>query len=267
MSAALDKLAAKLRAAALTYPETYEERPWGDRVVKVKGKIFFSCGVHEGLLYASCKLPKSSKQVLTRAYAEPTHYGMGKYGWVTFKFARDKDVPVDDLRAWMDESFRAIAPKKLIAALDAPAATGKKPGPTKKSAAAPRTPAAAKKKVAGKAILVCGDELRAARAVDALQARGVACDVVATPDEVELGKARALVVDVGRNPIESIALARRIDGDDAEVHLFIAGVRDAEQMRSLRDLGSAETFRAPPGDDAVADAVAAAMTGGARRAP
>jgi predicted DNA-binding protein (MmcQ/YjbR family) len=261
----LEEVAKKLRAEALKYPETYEEQPWGDRVVKVKGKIFFSCNVHKGELYSSCKLPKSSKKALERSYAEPTHYGMGKYGWVTFKFANVKDVPFDDLRAWMDESYRAIAPKTLLKELDA------EPAPKKTAAAkTAKTPAQAKAKAAtkarGKAILICADKLRADRAVKAMQARGIDCDVVADADKLKLGKARALVVDIGRNPPEGIALARKIDEGDAEVHLFIAGVRDAAQARELRDLGSAETFRAPPGDDAVADAVATAL-GGARRAP
>jgi predicted DNA-binding protein (MmcQ/YjbR family) len=248
----LEKLAVRLRALALKYPETYEEQPWGERVVKVKGKIFFSCGVHEGALYANCKLPKSGRALLERPYAEPTHYGMGKYGWVTFKFAKEKDVPVDEIRAWMDESFRAIAPKKL--------ATAGKPTSDKPARAV---------RASGAAILVCSDKLRAGRAVKALEARGVACTVAARADDVKLGKAKALIVDIGRNPIEGIALATKVDASDKPVHLFIAGVRDADQSRKLRELGSAETFRAPPGDAEVAEAVARALTnsGGARRAP
>jgi predicted DNA-binding protein (MmcQ/YjbR family) len=226
----LETLAEKLRAIALKYPESYEEQPWGDRVVKVKGKIFFLCGVHEGQLYVTVKAKKSGKKLLARPYAEPTHYGMGKHGWVTMKFAKEKDVPVAE----------------------------KGDGaPAKKKAA----------KASGSAILVCADKLRAKRAVDALEARGVACSVVADAGDVKLGKAKALIVDIGRNPPEGIALATKVDASDKPIHLFVAGVRDAEQKRKLRDLGSAETFRAPPGDDAVANAVAAALTktGGARR--
>jgi predicted DNA-binding protein (MmcQ/YjbR family) len=245
----LEKLAEKLRGLALKYPETYEEQPWGDRVVKVKGKIFFLCGVHEGQLYVTVKAKKSGKKLLERPYAEPTHYGMGKHGWVTMKFAREKDVPVAEIPALIDESFVEVAPKRLLAAAKGGGA------PAKKAA-----------KASGSAILVCADTLRAKRAVEALKARGVACSVVADADDVKLGKARALIVDVGRNPPEGIALATKVDASDKPIHLFIAGVRDAEQKRKLRDLGSAETFRAPPGDDAVADAVAAALTkGGARR--
>ena len=250
----LEKLATELRAIALEYPETYEEQPWGDRVVKVKGKIFFLCGVHEGLLYATVKVPKSGKTILKRPNAEPTHYGMGKHGWVTLKFKTTKEVPVAELREWMDESFEAVAPKKLT-----------KAGAAAKSA--PKKSAAAK--VTARAVLVCSDKLRSKRAVDELAKRGVGVDVVAKADDVKLGKAKALIVDIGRNPVEGIALATKIDASDNAVHLFVAGVRDADQSRKLRELGSAETFRAPPGDAAVADAVASALTkpGGARRAP
>ena len=246
----LEKLATQLRAIALAYPETYEESPWGDRVVKVRGKIFFLCGVHEGLLYATVKVPKSGREILKRPNAEPTHYGMGKHGWVTLKFKKPTEVPVAELRAWMNESFIAVAPKKLSAAGAAP------PAPKQT------------KKISARAILVCADKLRAKRAVDELAKRGVGVDVVETADKLKLGKAKALIVDIGRNPIEGIALATKIDASDKPVHLFIAGVRDADQSRKLRDLGSAETFRAPAGDAAVADAVARALIkGAARRAP
>jgi predicted DNA-binding protein (MmcQ/YjbR family) len=248
----LDKLAASLRKVALTYPETYEEQPWGDRVVKVRGKIFFSCGTHNGLLYATVKVPKSGRKLLERPYAEPTHYGMGKHGWVTLKFDAAKKVPVEELRGWIDESFRAVAPKKL---------TADSSQPTARPVRAP--------KVLARAILVCSDKLRAKRAVDELANNGIGVEVVERADQVKLGKAKALIVDIGRNPIEGIKLAAEVDASDAAVHLFVAGVRDADQARQLRGLGSAETFRAPPGDAEVVGAVAAALTrkGGARRAP
>jgi predicted DNA-binding protein (MmcQ/YjbR family) len=242
----LEKLAESLRKVALAYPETYEEAPWGDRVVKVRGKIFFFCGLHEGKLYATVKVPKSGRELLKRPYAEPTHYGMGKHGWVSLKFASEKKVPVEELRGWIDESFRAIAPKKLAEAGGAAAATKEKP--------------AKKVKAAGKAILVCADKLRAQRAVKAFGASGIAVDVIENAGKVKLGKAKALIVDIGRNPVEGIALAAKMDASDAAVHLFVAGVRDADQARKLRDLGSAETFRAPPGDDDVVAAVAKALT-------
>ena len=258
----LEALAQKLRAIALGYPETYEEQPWGHRVVKCAGKMFFTCDVHDGALRATVKVPRSGKKLLERPYAEPTHYGMGKYGWVTLTFASAKQVPVAEMRAWIDETFESMAPKKLIAAhrKAAPAHPAKDATKAKK-APARQAPA---KKIAARALLVCADQLRARRAVDAYAARGVGLDVVATAAALELGKAKALVIDIGRNPIDGIALAQKIDASDRPVHLFIAGVRDADQTRKLRELGSAECFRAPAGDAKVADAVARALIGSRR---
>jgi predicted DNA-binding protein (MmcQ/YjbR family) len=247
----LQKMAESLRQIALAYPETYEESPWGDRVVKVRGKIFFSCGVHEGKLYATVKVPQSGRALLQRKYAEPTHYGMGKHGWVTLKLAAVEQVPVDELRTWIDESFRAVAPKKLAAS--------SQPATARKPPARPDAKAKPKAKAKAKAILVCEDALRAARAVEALGERDVALEVVARAAQVKLGRAKALIVDLARNATEGLALAQQIDASDRPVHLFIAGVRDGEQARKLRELGSAESFRAAPGDGRVADAIAAAL--------
>lgn len=256
----LGKIAAELRGVALGYPETYEEQPWGYRVVKCAGKMFFSCDVHDGELSATVKVPRSGKELLKRAYAAPTHYGMGKYGWVTLTFKSAKDVPVGEMRAWIEETFVSMAPKKLIAGRAK--AAGAEPAKTKKPTATAKA-----KKIAARAVLVCADELRSKRAVAEYAERGVGLDVVATAAKLKLGKAKALVIDIGRNPVDGIALAKEIDASDAAVHLFVAGVRDANQKRRLRELGSAECFGAPAGDAKVADAVAAALVkkGGARR--
>jgi predicted DNA-binding protein (MmcQ/YjbR family) len=251
----LEKLAGELRAIALTYPETYEEQPWGQRVVKCAGKMFFSCDVHEGVLYATVKVPRSGRELLKKPFAEPTHYGMGKYGWVTLKLKTGKEVSVAEMRAWIDETFVSMAPKKLVAA------HGKQP-------VAAKGKAQAAKKISARAVLVCADKLRSKRAVDEYAARGVGLDVVDTAAQLKLGKAKALVIDIGRNPVDGIALAQKVDASDKPVHLFVAGVRDADQTRKLRELGSAECFRVAAGDAKVADAVAAALTkGGARRGP
>ena len=45
----LDQLADTLRAHALSLPGTTEEFPWGERVVKVRGKVFVFLGRDEDL--------------------------------------------------------------------------------------------------------------------------------------------------------------------------------------------------------------------------
>ena len=51
-------------------------------------------------------------------FASPTEYGLGRNGWVTARFPRGASLPVDILRLWIDESYRAVAPKRLVAQLE-----------------------------------------------------------------------------------------------------------------------------------------------------
>jgi predicted DNA-binding protein (MmcQ/YjbR family) len=107
-----------LRAAALEYPDVTEDFPWDHRAMKVKGKVFVFLSYFEGVFRVTVKLPVSNTQALSFPFAEPTGYGMGKHGWVTAAFRAGDAVPLDLLREWIDESFRAVAPKKLVAALE-----------------------------------------------------------------------------------------------------------------------------------------------------
>src|ERR1700730_2209142 len=116
-----------LRKVALAYPQAKEDFPWGHRAIKVKGKIFLilSNGKNpDGSFSLSLKLPVSGKMALSLAFASPTEYGLGKSGWVTARFHAGDDVPTDMLAEWVDESYRAIAPKRLVAGLE-DAETGK----------------------------------------------------------------------------------------------------------------------------------------------
>lgn len=107
-----------LYAAALAYPEAAEDFPWGERVVKVKGKVFLFAGYRDGKLRMTVKLPVSGAAALELPFAEPTHYGLGKHGWVTATFAAGDTVPLDLLMEWLDESYRAVAPKAVLAKLE-----------------------------------------------------------------------------------------------------------------------------------------------------
>ena len=48
---------AVLRAAALAYPEAYEDHPWGETVVKVRGKVFVFFGMGGPGVSLTVKLP------------------------------------------------------------------------------------------------------------------------------------------------------------------------------------------------------------------
>jgi len=108
---------ATLREIAIAYPETHEDFPWGERAIKVRGKTFLFMRGEETQLSLSVKLPSSRDLAIDLPFAKPTAYGLGKSGWVTATFGADDDVPLDLLKAWLDESYRAVAPKKLVATL------------------------------------------------------------------------------------------------------------------------------------------------------
>ena len=108
---------ATLREFALSYPETHEEFPWGERVVKVRNKVFVFMGAGDEGLSLSVKLPDSHRFALSLPFTKPTGYGLGRSGWVSARFGPDEEPPIHLLREWIDESYRAIAPKKVVARL------------------------------------------------------------------------------------------------------------------------------------------------------
>ena len=110
---ALEKTFNELRKLALSYPETREDHPWGESAIKVKGKTFLFMGLSEGKLGLSIKLTDRHEFALQYPFVTPTRYGLGKSGWVTAAFAGKDKPPMDVLAAWLDESYRAIAPKRL----------------------------------------------------------------------------------------------------------------------------------------------------------
>ncbi|NOK20565.1 MmcQ/YjbR family DNA-binding protein [Corallococcus carmarthensis] len=139
------KVEAVLREHAMSYPGAHEDFPWGHRAMKVNDKTFLFMTVDGEKLNLSAKLPDSKDAALTLPFTEPTEYGLGKSGWVTAHFDEASQVPVPVIKAWIDESYRAIAPKKLVDQL--PARGTAVPGPASK----PSRPAAGKKASARRA--------------------------------------------------------------------------------------------------------------------
>jgi len=51
---------ARLRKFALALPETHEDHPWGDTLIKVRGKTFVFMGESDDGFGLSVKLPQSN---------------------------------------------------------------------------------------------------------------------------------------------------------------------------------------------------------------
>jgi predicted DNA-binding protein (MmcQ/YjbR family) len=109
-----------LLAFALSLPEAYEDHPWGESVAKVRGKVFVFLG-QTGSTHVTVKLDESHGHALAIEGAKPTGYGLGASSWMTVP----DDAPgviLDLLQDWVEESYRIVAPKRLVAELDASAA-------------------------------------------------------------------------------------------------------------------------------------------------
>lgn len=112
-----------LREFALGFPEAFEDFPWGFPVVKVGTgakwpPVFLWLGKRDAPDHAVyVKLTESYEQAVALAGATPTTIsGVGQFGRLTIA------LPVEDLELlfdWVDESYRNVAPKRLVAQLDA----------------------------------------------------------------------------------------------------------------------------------------------------
>src|SRR5436190_23233074 len=116
MSKTSDRVNATLRAHALSLPEAWEDHPWGESVVKVGKKVFVFFGTDEtraAHVAVGVKLPSSADAVLSINGTERMGYGMGKSGWIWAKLAAKDVPPLELLYEWIDESYCAVAPKRL----------------------------------------------------------------------------------------------------------------------------------------------------------
>jgi predicted DNA-binding protein (MmcQ/YjbR family) len=119
----------RLAEFALGLPGAQEDFPWGDRVVKVRGKIFVFLGGATPAI--TVKLVESHAHAMSVEGAAPTGYGLGKAGWVTVPVS---SLEIETLRDWVEESYRIVAPKRLVVELDArPATSSRRPSPSRPS--------------------------------------------------------------------------------------------------------------------------------------
>ena len=123
------KLIEHLRALGLRkYPGAHLKSPWpGHSDLAVNDKTFAYLSAPGDPPHVSLKLPLSCSIALSLPGSEPTAYGLGKSGWVSMSFAAAAVPPVELLESWLDESYRAQAPKKLLAQLDAADASATTP--------------------------------------------------------------------------------------------------------------------------------------------
>ncbi|KIG18340.1 DifB protein [Enhygromyxa salina] len=133
-----DEVLLALRAFGMRYPGVHYKSPWpGHMDLAVNDKTFAYLSLEGEPLNISCKLPRSKDVALMLPNTKPTAYGLGRSGWVSASFEDGLGPDLAMLQAWIDESYRAQAPKRLIKQLDgdAPAPVAAKKKAAKKKAA------------------------------------------------------------------------------------------------------------------------------------
>ncbi|HVZ42687.1 MAG TPA: MmcQ/YjbR family DNA-binding protein [Ramlibacter sp.] len=115
-----DTVHAALKKFGLALPGAHSKSPWPEHDdLAVKDKTFAFMSVAGRPLHISCKLTVSRDEVLKMPFAKPTAYGLGKSGWVSMDFEGVDKPPAELLKRLLLESYRVVAPKKLVAQLEA----------------------------------------------------------------------------------------------------------------------------------------------------
>lgn len=141
-TAATDPVLRELRAFGLAYPGAHTKSPWpGHLDLAVNDKTFAYLSLEGEPLHVSCKLPRTGGVALMLPFVKPAAYGLHKSGWVAADFG-EHAPDVDMLKAWIDESYRAQAPKTLVKQAPPPPSGAPKtqaaaPTPRPKPTAAP----------------------------------------------------------------------------------------------------------------------------------
>lgn len=246
------ELFAEVRAVATAYPGAYEETPWGELAAKVNKKAFAFYTGTDAKLSITVKLRDSHIAALEMPECSPTGYGLGRHGWVSASFTDEESFDLPTVLGWLEESYRAVAPKRLSKTVPE---GGPLPG---EEAPIPELPADAPD-----VIVVSDDALRAARAVRGLAASGIRGHRATTSDLDALADAdaAAIVVDLGRSASIALELAGHLALLHFDCPLVLAGIRDAKFEATARQTLPAASawLRSPPGDDRVIAQVVAVV--------
>lgn len=84
----------------------------------MKKKIFLVVAEDADGWGVTVKLEESHASAMAKPFVSPTHYGLGKHGWVTARFGPKEAAPLELLKRWATESFTVVAPLKVLQELE-----------------------------------------------------------------------------------------------------------------------------------------------------
>jgi hypothetical protein len=123
-----------LRGIALLYPEVEEGASCTKKSFKARGNAFLYVGVAGDSYNVMLKLRESQAEATALALKD-SRFKVGAQGWVTATFGLADSPPSGLFERWIDESYRLLVDKKLVATLSEHGAAGAKKKRAKKKAA------------------------------------------------------------------------------------------------------------------------------------
>jgi predicted DNA-binding protein (MmcQ/YjbR family) len=106
------KAAEKIRALALSFPQSYEDEPWGHPVFKVgDNRMFASMWEEEGRIRLTVKLSAEEREIAHLfPFVSRARY-VGRYGWITADVTDQESL--EAALEWLRESYWLKAPQEL----------------------------------------------------------------------------------------------------------------------------------------------------------
>jgi predicted DNA-binding protein (MmcQ/YjbR family) len=108
----------KITELALSFPQAYEDRPWGDfPVFKVgQNKVFGWMVAREETVYVTMKLTAEEREIAHLLPYVRTASHVGRYGWITA--AVQDEESLEATLEWLRESYWLKCPAELKAAVE-----------------------------------------------------------------------------------------------------------------------------------------------------
>ena len=112
------QLAERLRELALSFPEAYEDAPWGFPVFKVAdNRMFAWMIVGEAGVEVTVKLTREEREIAHLLPFVRTARYVGRYGWVSADVTDEESL--EAALEWLRESYWLKAPARLRSAVEA----------------------------------------------------------------------------------------------------------------------------------------------------
>ena len=108
----------QIRELALSFPESYEDRPWGDfPVFKVgENKVFGWAVTEDEAVNVTVKLTTDEREIAhLLPYVKTASY-VGRYGWITAAVTDEESL--EAALEWLRESYWLKCPSELRAAVE-----------------------------------------------------------------------------------------------------------------------------------------------------